>query len=302
MYSMSKPEWLAPKPSAPHDYIENTAAALKDFSLHTVCEEALCPNRGECWKAGTATFMLLGAVCTRNCRFCAVRTGKAGEPLDAGEAERIALCAAKMGLRYVVLTSVDRDDLPDKGAAAFAAAVVSLKRRIAGVKVEILTPDYSADEFALLRDAALSTAARSAALLPGQSMLPEVIAHNVETVPRLQSLRDGRASFDRSLATLRAAFALAATYGAATKSSILLGLGEKPPEVLDTMAALRDAGVSILVLGQYLQPSPKQVPVKEYITSEQFSFYKEEALRLGFKAVSAETYARTSYRALELAG
>jgi lipoic acid synthetase len=246
-------------------------------SLHTVCDEAHCPNKGECWGQGQATFMIMGGVCTRSCRFCAVGSARKGEPLAAGEGEAIARAAGELGLRYVVLTSVDRDDLGDRGAGHFAASIAAIKSAIPGVRVEVLVPDYTQAE-----------------LLPIAAAGPDVLGHNVETVRSLQGVRDARAGFDTSLETLRAAKRLGVGL---TKSSLLLGLGEKTEEVFAAMDELREAGVDILVMGQYLRPSPGQVPVAEYIPPEQFALYAREARERGFKAVVSAPLARTSYHA-----
>jgi lipoic acid synthetase len=222
--------------------------------------------------------MILGDICTRACRFCAVASGREGRPVREEEGEEIALAAEELGLRYVVLTSVDRDDLPRRGADHFARCTGAVKRRLPGVQVEVLIPDYTEAELSLL-----------------SPVLPDVIAHNVETVRSLQRVRDPRASFDKSLATLRAAKAL----GAVTKSSLLLGLGEKPREVFAAMDELRSAAVDILVMGQYLQPARGRIPVAEYISPEQFDRYAAEARRRGFSAAAASPFARTSYHARE---
>jgi lipoic acid synthetase len=256
--------------------------------LHTVCDEAHCPNKGECWGMGTATFMILGDICTRGCRFCAVNTAKEGRPVREDEGREIALAAKELGLDYVVLTSVDRDDLPDRGAGHFAACVAAIREIDPSVKIEVLIPDYYGAE-----------------LVPLIESGPGVIAHNVETVRSLQHIRDGRASFDKSLRTLREAKAgILKRPGvpggkAKTKSSILLGLGEKQDEVLSAMDELRRAGTDILVLGQYLRPSKKQVPVAEYVSPNQFAFYAEEGRRRGFISVISSPLARTSYHAKE---
>jgi lipoic acid synthetase len=255
------------------------ALILEKHRLRTVCDEAQCPNKGECWGLGTATFMILGDICTRGCRFCAVSSGREGRPLRSEEGGEIALAAEELGLRYVVLTSVDRDDLPGRGAAHFATCIGAIKERLPKVKVEALTPDYTREEFAPIAAAG-----------------PEVAAHNVETVRSLQWIRDSRASFDRSLGTLKAAKALGTPL---TKTSILLGLGEKKAEVLAAMDELRSAEVDILVLGQYLRPSSKQIPVAEYLTPEQFDEYAREGRERGFSSVVAAPLARTSYHALE---
>jgi lipoic acid synthetase len=278
--SLQKPGWIRARiPSG--DTWKQVGLVLEKHRLHTVCDEARCPNKGECWAAGTATFMILGDVCTRSCGFCAVSSARRGRPPEAGEGAAIAAAAEELALRYVVLTSVDRDDLDDRGAGHFAFCVRALKDRLPGVKVEVLIPDYTLDE-----------------LRPIAAAGPEVIAHNVETVRSLQGVRDRRASFDKSLATLGAAKALGA---ALTKTSLILGFGETPGEVLSAMDELRARSVDILVLGQYLRPGPKQLPVAEYITPEQFDFYARAARERGFSSVVASPLARTSYHAREAA-
>jgi lipoic acid synthetase len=250
---------------------------LAKGSLHTVCDEAQCPNKGECWGQGQAAFMIMGGVCTRSCRFCAVRSAGEGQPLAYGEGAAIARAAGELGLRYVVLTSVDRDDLGDRGAGHFAACIAAVKSGLPGVRVEVLVPDYTGEE-----------------LLPIAAAGPDVLGHNVETVRSLQGIRDARAGFDKSLETLRAAKRLKVGL---TKSSLLLGLGEKPEEVFAAMDELREAEVDMLVMGQYLRPSPRQVPVTEYIPPERFALYAGEARKRGFKAVVSSPLARTSYHA-----
>jgi lipoic acid synthetase len=220
--------------------------------------------------------MLLGRICTRNCRFCATESAKTGEPPDADEGRRIALAANQFHLQYLVLTSVDRDDLPDRGAAHFAHCIGTL-RRDTSARIEALTPDFTQAE--------LESTWKKA--------LPDVAAHNVETVERLQGIRDRRASWEKSLASLRAFRAL----GLSSKSSLMLGLGETRTEVLHAMDALREAGVDSLVLGQYLQPSQKQTAVIEYIHPETFASYAEAARERGFSRVVSSPLARTSYHA-----
>jgi lipoic acid synthetase len=221
--------------------------------------------------------MLMGDVCTRGCRFCAVATGRVGRELRRDEGTAITQAAAELGLTYVVLTSVDRDDLPDRGAGHFASAVKALHGGIPGIRVEILIPDYTQDELPAVVAAA-----------------PDVVAHNVESVRSLQWIRDGRASFDQSLATLKTAKTLGIR---TTKTSLLLGLGETQEEVLETMDELREADVDILVMGQYLRPSQKQIPVVEYVRPEQFEAYAEEGRTRGFSSVVSAPFARTSYHA-----
>ncbi|MEB3844067.1 MAG: lipoyl synthase [Desulfurococcales archaeon] len=258
------------------------AGVLRKYGLHTVCEEALCPNILECWGSGTATFMILGDTCTRGCRFCSVKKGRP-EPPDPSEPARIAMAVRELGLRYVTLTSVTRDDLPDGGAGHYARTIRLLKRQVPGVIVEALTPDFQGRE-------ELVASVVSAGL--------DVFAHNIETVRRLTpKIRDPRAGYDQSLRVLRAA--KKADPGVITKSSILVGLGETLDEVYEAIRDLSGVGVDILVVSQYLRPTPRQVPVKRIYRMEEFEAIKRYALREGFKYVLAHPLARTSYRAYE---
>ncbi len=276
--SLRKPEWIRARvPSG--DEWKKVDSILTRRGLHTVCDEARCPNKAECWGCGTATFMILGDVCTRGCSFCAVATGREGKAVRPEEAAELAEAVAELGLRYAVITSVDRDDLADKGAAHFALCVAAIKERNQDIKVEVLIPDFGPEEIARL-----------------VASVPDVVAHNVETVRRLQRVRDARASFDRSLDTL----ALAKKAGAPlTKSSIMLGIGEKREEVLEAMDELRSIGVDILVLGQYLHPTARQIEVAEFIQPGAFDAYADEGRARGFSAVVAAPFARTSYHAMD---
>jgi lipoic acid synthetase len=226
--------------------------------------------------------MIMGDLCTRACRFCAVATAREGRPLREDEGGALADAALELGLGYLVLTSVDRDDLADRGAGHFARCIAALKDRVQDIQVEALVPDYTREELALF------------AASP-----PDVLAHNVETVRSLQKVRDPRAGFDQSLATLRAAKGLGM---ALTKTSLLLGLGETEAEVLSAMDEIRAAGVDILVMGQYLRPSAAQIPVSEYLPPERFARYGEEGRKRGFAAVVSAPLARTSYHAREALG
>ena len=277
-----KPQWLKVRAPGGPRY-----TALKErvqrLNLHTVCEEAHCPNVGECWSAGTATMMLMGDVCTRGCRFCAVESGREGRPLDPDEPVHVARAVREMELSYVVLTSVDRDDLPDQGSGHYAACVRAIKAESPQVLVEVLTPDWLGDE------ACARTLAESGA---------DVLAHNVEVVPRLQrSMRDARCSYEQSLQTLRHYQRHAAERH--TKSSLMLGCGEEPEEVVQTLRDLRDAGVSLVTLGQYLRPTPKHAPVVRWAPPEEFAFYKQEAEAMGFLFAASGPLVRSSYRAGE---
>jgi len=279
-----KPAWLKVRPPGGGTY-GGVKLGLRELGLHTVCEEARCPNLGECWGCGTATFLILGDTCTRGCRFCAVATGDPGGALDEGEPARVAEAATRWGLRYVVLTSVDRDDLPDGGAAQFAATVRAIRARSTGTRVEVLTPDFGGSREALT--AVLESA-------------PDVFAHNLEVVRRLSArARDRRASYQGSLAVLRAARELRPEL--VTKSSLMLGLGESDEEVREALHDLRAVGVTALTLGQYLQPSPRCLPVEAYVPPERFEAWAVEARSLGFSRVASGPLVRSSYRAGELA-
>lgn len=261
-----------------------TAAAVRSGRLHTVCEEARCPNRGECWSKGTATFMLLGDTCTRACGFCAVKTGRPGVP-DADEPRRVAEAVAALNLDYVVLTSVNRDDLPDGGAGAFADTLRELRARQSGLGLEILTPDFRG-----VQEAAV---ARIVAAVDGAAL---VFGHNVETVPSLYpSVRKG-AKYARSLRLLGLA---AARPGVEAKSALMLGLGETFDDVIAVLHDLRGVGVSRLALGQYLRPSRYHLPVREYVHPDAFARYEAEARALGFAWIKAGPMVRSSYHAEE---
>jgi len=254
---------------------------LREERVHTICEGAKCPNVVECWSARTATFLLLGEVCTRACRFCAVRHAPRGQEIDSGEPGRVAAAVRKLSLRYVVLTSVDRDDLPDGGSTAFCDAVRAVKWMSSETRVEVLVPDFGGDPRSLAR--ILSSGA-------------DVLGHNVETVRRISpALRDRRASYERSLevlATLRLG-----SGGRPVKSGLMLGLGEEPDEVREALADLRRSGVSSLTLGQYLAPSSKAAPVRRYVPPEEFEELAKDARALGFDPVTSGPRVRSSYHA-----
>ena len=272
------PDWLRVKTGKRH-LTESTRALVQDFGLHTVCEGAHCPNIGECYSRHVATFMILGDTCTRNCGFCAVNSGQP-LPLDAQEPERVAQAAAGLGLKYVVVTSVTRDDLPDGGAGQFASTIEAVHGAIPGASVEVLTPDFGGDRVAIkiVLDAA-----------------PEVFNHNVETARRLQATVRPQANYDRSLGVLRAAREIAP--GIPTKSGIMVGLGETEAEVHETLADLRDAGCEIVTIGQYLQPSRRHLPVVDYVPPEQFQLFESHAYGLGFRHVASGPFVRSSYQA-----
>jgi lipoyl synthase len=275
-----KPAWLrAPMPAGAG--FASVKGIVREHRLSTVCEEAKCPNIGECWNAGTATIMLMGAVCTRACRFCAVDTGNPRGWLDRQEPDNVARSVELMKLKYVVLTSVNRDDLPDGGAAHYAAAIRAIKRRNPDTAVEALTPDFQG----VFRDV--------------QTVLDagvEVFAQNVETVRRLtHPVRDARAGYQQTIGVLQHA----KTYrpGVLTKTSLMLGLGETDAEIRSTMIDLRAAAVDILTLGQYLRPTPNHLNVERFVTPEQFDEYREWALVLGFLECVSGPLVRSSYRA-----
>ena len=275
-----KPRWLKALPAGGERY----AAIRRNVHQHklaTVCEEAKCPNIGECWNAGTATIMLMGAVCTRACRFCSVDTGNPRGWLDASEPANVAESVALMGLSYIVLTSVNRDDLPDGGAAHFAACVRAIRMRAPGTAVEALTPDFQG----VLRD--VETVVDSGL---------QVFAQNLETVRRLtHPVRDARAGYEQTLAVL--AHARHHNPQVLTKSSLMLGLGETDEEVLQAMDDLRAAHVDIITLGQYLRPTPNHLPVARFVTPAQFESFREVGLARGFRECVSGPMVRSSYRA-----
>jgi lipoic acid synthetase len=275
-----KPPWLRARLPAGAGY-SRTRNIVHEHRLSTVCEESMCPNIGECWNAGTATIMVLGSVCTRACRFCAVDTGNPKGWLDRDEPVNTGKAVQLMGLRYVVITSVDRDDLPDGGAAHYAACVREIKRQNPGTAVEALTPDFNG------HFAQVETVVESGL---------DVFAQNVETVRRLtHPVRDPRAGYEQTLAVL--GHAKRHRPQVLTKTSLMLGLGERDAEVLRTMDDLRAAGVDILTLGQYLRPTPNHLPVERYVTPAEFDALRQEGLERGFVEVVAGPMVRSSYRA-----
>jgi lipoic acid synthetase len=277
-----KPSWLrVPLPGGAG--YARLKRLTQELSLHTVCQEARCPNVGECWKGehATMTIMVLGDECTRRCRFCAVKTREHPAPPDPAEPANVARGVAAMALEYVVITSVDRDDLADGGAGHYAQCIRAVREAAPRTVVETLIPDYQGQDLALLMEAR-----------------PDVLAHNVEVVSRLQRrIRDPRCSFERSLETLRGARAIDPTVF--TKSSLMLGLGEEEGEVLEALELLRGAGVDFLTLGQYLRPSPQHAPVREYVTPERFDELGGIARGLGFAYVASGPLVRSSYKAGE---
>ena len=281
-----KPEWLKIRPPAGENYGQ-IKTLLKAGGLHTVCQEAHCPNVAECWAAGTATFMVGGDTCTRACRFCAVKTARIPPALDGDEPFQVAQSIAALKLKYVVLTSVDRDDMEDGGAEHFAKTIREIKRLDSSIVVEALVPDFRG------RVESIQTVVDSGL---------DVYAHNVETVKRLQyRVRDPRATYDQSLATLRAAKAYAAETDRElfTKSSIMLGLGENETELTEAFEDLREDGVDVLTLGQYLRPSMQHLPVERYYSPEEFEALKAVAETKGFLYVASGPMVRSSYRAGE---
>jgi lipoic acid synthetase len=275
-----KPDWLKVRLAHGENY-ERLKSDVSKLNLHTVCQEAMCPNIAECWGAGTATIMILGDTCTRACRFCNVKTGSARGEVDWLEPKRVAEAVRDLGWTYLVLTAVDRDDLPDGGAAIFASTVRMIHKLAPDAKVECLTGDFAGDGTAL--DTVL--AAR-----------PEVLAHNLETVERLQStVRDKRATFPQSLGVLeRAKRSGLVRY---TKTSLMLGLGETASEIEQTMDAARAVGVDIFTMGQYLQPTKRHLPVVDYVTPETFEALRALGVSKGFRQVVSSPLSRSSYHA-----
>ncbi len=274
------PAWIRTQAAGGERYLQ-LKQARQGFRLHTVCEEARCPNIGECWSHGTATFMLMGDVCTRRCNFCSVAKGRPGA-LDPLEPEHIAEVVAAMGLDYVVLTSVNRDDLPDQGADHIAATIQAVHRRLPACQVEMLIPDFRGEADCIQRVVETPLT---------------VLAHNVETVPRLtKEVRNG-AQYHRSLSVLSLAKRFRPDL--LTKSGLMLGFGETREELRDVFRDLRRHGCDILTLGQYLQPSPQQLPVRAFVTPREFAELREEALRFGFRHVESGPMVRSSYHAWE---
>ncbi len=271
-------------PSRDSRYFE-VRELLHGRQLATICEEARCPNIGECWGRGTATFQILGETCTRACRYCYVNSGRPEDPPDPLEPLRLAQTAKQMGLSHVVVTSVDRDDLPDRGAGQFAAVTRALARALPEASVELLTPDFLGVE-----DEALRTVLRER---------PRVFGHNIETVRRLhRALRGAKADYDGALRLLARAKELAG-YPVLTKSGLIVGLGETNDEVVATMRELRSHGVDVVTIGQYLRPSPRHAPIARWVHPDEFRAFREAGERLGFGTVFAGPLVRSSYRADE---
>jgi lipoic acid synthetase len=278
---MRKPSWLKRNLPRGPEY-EKIRSLLREKRLHTVCEEALCPNIWECFSSGTATFLIMGHNCTRNCKFCAVGHGKTESP-DPGEPKRIAETAISLDLDYLVITSVTRDDLTDGGASCFAETVAAIREHMPEALIEILVPDFRGDRSSL-----------RIVLEAG----PHVLNHNVETVPRLYPVARPEASYDRSLGLLRRSGEIKAMIP--TKSGLMLGLGETDDEIETTLRDIVDTGCSILTLGQYLQPSKKHLPVERFVPPDEFDKWRDYAHRIGFSAVASGPFVRSSYRAREL--
>ena len=273
---IKKPKWLRVKLPTGENY-RKVRGLVDEHKLHTICESGSCPNMGECWGEGTATFMILGNVCTRSCGFCGVQTGKP-EPVDMFEPGRVANSVKIMGVKHAVITSVDRDDLKDGGSEIWAQTVRAIRQQSPGTTLETLIPDFAGfwDNLQVIIDVA-----------------PEIVSHNLETVRRLTKQVRIQAKYDRSLEVL---FRLNKG-GMRTKSGVMLGLGETEQEVIETMQDLRAVNVDILTLGQYLQPTPKHLPVAEFIEPEKFAFYQKLGLEMGFRFVESGPLVRSSYHA-----
>ena len=275
-----KPSWLKVKAPGGTNYL-HLKQLMRQLDLHTVCEEAHCPNVGECWEHGTATFMILGDVCTRNCAYCAVAHGRPPR-FDPAEPSRVAAAAAEMQLRHVVITSVDRDDLPDYGAWAFAETIRQVHEQVPGCSIEVLVPDFQGDEDAI------------------RSVLearPEIYNHNTETVPRLYKKCRPGGRYERVMNIFRLAKRLAPDVP--TKTGIILGMGETNEEVVEVMKDLRAVDVDILTLGQYLRPSNDHIPLDRYVTPDEFRRFREIGMELGFRHVESAPLVRSSYHAWE---
>jgi len=273
---IKKPKWLRVKLPTGENY-KKVRGLVDEHKLHTICESGNCPNMGECWGEGTATFMILGNICTRSCGFCAVQTGRPDD-VDEFEPGKVAHSVKTMGVKHAVITSVDRDDLADGGANIWAQTVRAIRKQSPETTLETLIPDFAGkwDNLQVVIDVA-----------------PEIVSHNLETVRRLTKQVRIQAKYDRSLEVL---FRLKKG-GMKTKSGVMLGLGETDEEVLETMHDLRSVNCDILTLGQYLQPTAKHLPIAEFITPEKFTEYKEEGLKMGFRYVESGPLVRSSYRA-----
>ena len=280
LYQIRKPGWLKVKAPGGPNYAR-LKGLMRDLNLHTVCEEAHCPNVGECWEHGTATFMILGDVCTRNCPYCAVAHGRP-PAYDLGEPDRVAAAVAELNLRHAVITSVDRDDLPDFGAEIFARTIRGIHERVPGCSVEVLVPDFQGNE---------------ASIRTVLDARPEIYSHNTETVPRLYKKARPGGRYPRVMEIFRFAKAYAPTIP--TKTGIILGMGETTEEVVDVMKDLRERDVDILTLGQYLRPSSEHIPLDRYYTPDEFAELARIGRDLGFRHVEAGPLVRSSYHAWE---
>lgn len=273
---LRRPEWL--KVSLPRgEHYTHIKALVEGHKLHTVCEEARCPNVGDCWGAGTATFMILGDVCTRSCGFCAVKTGRPAA-LDLDEPRRLASAIKTLGLAHAVITSVNRDELPDGGAGVFAACITEVRRESPGCRIEVLIPDFRGVWSALqqILDAA-----------------PDILNHNTETVPRLYGTVRPQGKYERTLELLQRA----KEQGAFTKSGIMIGIGERDEEILEVLRDLRRVGCDVLTIGQYLQPTKAHLPVDRFVPPETFAALRERALEMGFRYCESGPLVRSSYHA-----
>jgi len=280
-----RPEWMKVRAPSKDGRYFDVQKLLHGLSLNTICEEAKCPNISECWGRGTATFQILGDTCTRACRYCYVHSGRPETPPDALEPLRVAQAAAQMELKHVVVTSVDRDDVADRGAGHYAATIRALKSKLPTATVEVLTPDFLDVE-----EEALTTVIGAH---------PEVFSHNIETVRRLhRQMRGGKADYDRALWLLRRAKEIA-DYDVLTKSGIIVGMGETNDEVVQTLRDLRAHGVDVVTIGQYLQPSPKHAPIDRWVHPDEFAWLREQGEALGFGSVFSGPLVRSSYRADE---
>lgn len=273
---IKKPDWLRVKLPTGEEYLK-VRKLVDDHKLHTICESGNCPNMGECWGAGTATFMILGNICTRSCGFCAVATGR---PLaaDTREPERVADSVKLMGVKHCVITSVDRDDLKDGGSEIWAETIRAVRRVSPGTTLETLIPDFKGEMHNVQRIV---------------DVMPEIVSHNMETVRRLTKQVRIQAKYDRSLAVLK----FLHDGGCKTKSGIMVGLGETDEEVFETMRDLKSVGVEIITIGQYLQPTKKHLPVKEFVHPEKFALYKQVGLEMGIRCVESGPLVRSSYHA-----
>lgn len=280
--TLAKPSWLKVKAPGGENYLR-IREMLKSLSLATVCQEARCPNLGECWSGGTATFMLMGEVCTRGCRFCAVKTGNPRGKIDNEEPEKVGWAISQMGLEYVVITSVDRDDMPDQGANHFARTIATIRKGDPKLLVEVLTPDFRGQRELIAEVVAAA---------------PHVFAHNIETTEALtKRVRDPRAGYRQSLRVLEMVKEIDPTRF--TKSSIMLGLGETKDDVVQALKDLRSVGCDVVTFGQYLQPTKRHLKVEQFITPEEFAEWQSLSESLGFLYVASGPLVRSSYRAGE---